>query len=57
MFSRETGQNQTNSPIVDSPFVQQNNVGSSSVPAGDFWDLLNNQVFFALSSTEFEFLG
>lgn len=57
MFSREVGQNQTNAPLVDSPFVQQNNVGGSNVPAGNIWLLLSGEVFGTLSGDAFEFLG
>ncbi len=57
MFTRELGQSVVDNPLLDSPFVQQGNVGSGSAPVGDLWILLSGDHFSTLEGPDFEFLG
>jgi hypothetical protein len=57
MFNRPLGIAITDNPIIDSPFVQQYNVGLGAFPSVPLWLLLDGEHFKTLQGADFAFLG
>lgn len=57
MLTRTLGMNVVDSPLIDSPFVQQNDIGLGLFPSVDTWLLLDGEHFQTLQGPDFAFLG
>ncbi len=57
MLTRPLGSQLVDSPLIDSPFVQQYDIGLGNFPSSDAWLLLDGQNFDALDGQHLAFLG
>jgi hypothetical protein len=57
MLNRPLGMSPVDSPLIDSPFVQQYDIGLGLFPSTDTWLLLDGEHFQTLQGPDFAFLG
>lgn len=57
MLNRPLGMNPVDNPLIDSPFIQQYDIGLGNFPSSDLWILLDGQDFNALDGQHLAFLG
>jgi len=57
MLSRPLGMSVVDNPLIDSPFVQQYDIGLGNFPSTDSWLLLDGENFNTLEGPHLAFLG
>lgn len=57
MLTRPLGASVVDNPLIDSPFVQQYDIGLGTFPFTNTWLLLTGEHFRTLEGPDFAFLG